>query len=46
VTVGRLISIGFGVATAVNNDAVYIDAHAQLFPGHSTDVPHDVPVPS
>jgi ferredoxin/flavodoxin---NADP+ reductase len=34
----RLISVGFGeVATAVNNAAVELDPHAQLFPGHSTD---------
>ncbi|MGI8522446.1 MAG: NAD(P)/FAD-dependent oxidoreductase [Nocardioides sp.] len=40
----RLISVGFGeVATAVNNAAVHIDPNAQLFPGHSTDVPHAVP---
>ncbi len=43
----RLISVGFGeVATAVNNAAVHLDPDAQLFPGHSTDVPHDVPVPA
>jgi thioredoxin reductase len=43
----RLIAVGFGeVATAVNNAAVHIDPHAQLFPGHSTDVPHTVPVPA
>jgi thioredoxin reductase len=41
----RLIAVGFGeVATAVNNAAVHIDPDAQLFPGHSTDTPHDVPV--
>jgi thioredoxin reductase (NADPH) len=41
----RLIAVGFGeVATAVNNAAVHIDADAQLFPGHSTDTPHAVPV--
>ena len=43
----RLISVGFGeVATAVNNAAVHIDPHAHVFPGHSTDLPHDVPVPA
>jgi thioredoxin reductase (NADPH) len=43
----RLISVGFGeVATAVNNAAVHIDPDVQLFPGHSTDLPHDVPVPA
>ncbi len=43
----RLISVGFGeVATAVNNAAVHLDPDAQLFPGHSTDLPHDVPVPA
>lgn len=43
----RLIAVGFGeVATAVNNAAVYIDPEAQLFPGHSTDTPHPVPVPA
>jgi thioredoxin reductase len=42
----RLISVGFGeVATAVNNAALHVDPGAQLFPGHSTDLPHDVPVP-
>ncbi|GAA1003000.1 ferredoxin--NADP reductase [Acrocarpospora pleiomorpha] len=36
----RLIATGFGeVATAVNNAAVHLDPHAQLFPGHSTDGP-------
>jgi thioredoxin reductase len=36
----RLISVGFGeVATAVNNAAVHVDPGAQLFPGHSTDMP-------
>jgi thioredoxin reductase (NADPH) len=36
----RLISVGFGeVATAVNNAAVHLDPDAQLFPGHSTDLP-------
>jgi thioredoxin reductase (NADPH) len=40
----RLIAVGFGeVATAVNNAAVHLDPDAQLFPGHSTDTPHDVP---
>lgn len=43
----RLIAVGFGeVATAVNNAAVHIDPEAQLFPGHSSDVPHPVPVPA
>jgi thioredoxin reductase (NADPH) len=43
----RLIAVGFGeVATAVNNAAVYMDPRAQLFPGHSTDLPHTVPVPA
>jgi len=43
----RLIAVGFGeVATAVNNAAVHIDPEAQLFPGHSTDVPHAVPAPA
>ena len=42
----RLIAVGFGeVATAVNNAAVHIDPDAQLFPGHSTDQPHEVPAP-
>lgn len=41
----RLIAVGFGeVATAVNNAAVHIDPHAQLFPGHSTDNPEALPV--
>jgi thioredoxin reductase len=41
----RLIAVGFGeVATAVNNAAVHIDPGAQLFPGHSTDTPHQVRV--
>lgn len=36
----RLIAVGFGeVATAVNNAAVHLDPDAQLFPGHSTDLP-------
>lgn len=43
----RLIAVGFGeAATAVNNAAVHIDPDAQLFPGHSTDMPHEVPVPA
>jgi len=43
----RLISVGFGeVATAVNNAAVHLDPDAQVFPGHSTDLPHPVPVPA
>ena len=43
----RLIAVGFGaVATAVNNAAVHLDPDAQLFPGHSTDIPHQVPVPA
>jgi thioredoxin reductase len=43
----RLIAVGFGeVATAINNAAVHIDPDAQLFPGHSTDAPHAVPVPA
>jgi thioredoxin reductase len=43
----RLIAVGFGeVATAVNNAAVHIDPDAQLFPGHSTDAPHQVPAPA
>jgi thioredoxin reductase len=43
----RLIAVGFGeVATAVNNAAVHIDPSAQLFPGHSTDQPHDIPTPA
>ncbi|MGH3497417.1 MAG: NAD(P)/FAD-dependent oxidoreductase [Nocardioidaceae bacterium] len=43
----RLIAVGFGeVATAVNNAAVHIDPDAQLFPGHSTDIPHAVPAPA
>jgi thioredoxin reductase len=42
-----LIAVGFGeVATAVNNAAVHIDPEVQLFPGHSTDTPHAVPVPA
>jgi len=43
----RLISVGFGeVATAVNNAAVHIDPEAHLFPGHSSDEPHDAPPPA
>jgi thioredoxin reductase (NADPH) len=43
----RLIAVGFGeVATAVNNAAVHLDPDVQLFPGHSTDTPHAVPVPA
>lgn len=43
----RLIAVGFGeVATAVNNAAVHINPDAQLFPGHSTDTPHQVPAPA
>ncbi len=43
----RLIAVGFGeVATAVNNAAVHIDPGAQLFPGHSTDQPHEVATPT
>ena len=43
----RLIAVGFGeAATAVNNAAVHIDPAAQLFPGHSTDMPPAVPVPA
>ena len=43
----RLIAVGFGeVATAVNNAAVHIDPSAQLFPGHSTDQPHEIPAPA
>ncbi len=39
----RLIAVGFGeAATAINNAAVHMDPEAQLFPGHSTDIPHDV----
>jgi thioredoxin reductase (NADPH) len=41
----RLISVGFGeVATAVNNAAVYLDPTAHVFPGHTSNEPHDVPV--
>lgn len=43
----RLIAVGFGeVATAVNNAAVHIDPSAQLFPGHSTDLSHQIPTPA
>lgn len=43
----RLIAVGFGeAATAVNNAAVYLDPGTQLFPGHSTDAPHQVPNPA
>ena len=43
----RLISVGFGeVATAVNNAAVHLDPDAHVFPGHSSNEPHDVPVPA
>lgn len=43
----RLIAVGFGeVATAVNNAAVHVDPGAQVFPGHSTDTPHQVGVPA
>lgn len=43
----RLISVGFGeAATAINNAAVHLDPDAQLFPGHSTDLPHTVAVPA
>ena len=43
----RLIAVGFGeAATAVNNAAVHIDPEVQLFPGHSSDLPHAVPVPA
>ncbi len=42
----RLISVGFGeVATAVNNAAVFLDPTAHVFPGHTSNEPHDVPVP-
>jgi thioredoxin reductase (NADPH) len=35
----KLISVGFGeAATAVNNAAPAIDPHAQLFPGHSSNL--------
>lgn len=43
----RLISVGFGeVATAVNNAAVHLDPHAHVFPGHTSNEPHDVAVPA
>ena len=43
----RLISVGFGeVATAVNNAAVHLDPNAHVFPGHTSNEPHDVPVPA
>jgi thioredoxin reductase len=43
----RLISVGFGeVATAVNNAAVFIDPSAHVFPGHTSNEPHDVRVPA
>jgi ferredoxin/flavodoxin---NADP+ reductase len=43
----RLISVGFGeVATAVNNAAVFLDPSAHVFPGHTSNEPHDVPVPA
>jgi len=43
----RLIAVGFGeVATAVNNAALHIDPDAQLFPGHSTDQPTNIPTPA
>jgi ferredoxin/flavodoxin---NADP+ reductase len=43
----RLISVGFGeVATAVNNAAVFLDPNAHVFPGHTSNEPHDVPVPA
>jgi thioredoxin reductase len=43
----RLISVGFGeVATAVNNAAVYLDPNAHVFPGHTSNEPHDVKVPA
>jgi thioredoxin reductase (NADPH) len=33
-----LIAVGFGeAATAVNHAAAYMDPHAAVFPGHSTD---------
>ncbi len=39
----RLIAVGFGeAATAINNAAVYLNPQAHVFPGHSTDTPHDV----
>jgi ferredoxin/flavodoxin---NADP+ reductase len=43
----RLISVGFGeAATAVNNAAVHLDPSAHVFPGHTSNEPHDVPVPA
>ena len=43
----RLISVGFGeAATAVNNAAVHLDPAAHIFPGHTSNDPHDVPVPA
>ena len=43
----RLISVGFGeVATAVNNAAVHLDPPAHVFPGHTSNEPHEVPVPA
>jgi len=43
----RLISVGFGeAATAVNNAAVHLDPSAHVFPGHTSNDPHDVPVPA
>jgi ferredoxin/flavodoxin---NADP+ reductase len=43
----RLISVGFGeVATAVNNAAVYLDPTAHVFPGHTSNEPHEVKVPA
>jgi thioredoxin reductase len=43
----RLISVGFGeAATAVNNAAVHLDPAAHVFPGHTSNDPHDVPVPA
>ncbi|MGA8211076.1 MAG: NAD(P)/FAD-dependent oxidoreductase [Nocardioidaceae bacterium] len=43
----RLISVGFGeVATAVNNAAVHLDPTAHVFPGHTSNDPHEVPVPA
>ena len=43
----RLISVGFGeAATAVNNAAVHIDPKAHVFPGHTSNEPHEVPIPA
>ena len=43
----RLISVGFGeVATAVNNAAVHLNPNAHVFPGHTSNEPHEVPVPA